>query len=1027
MAEMVVGEKLGLEGKNSSLEDLYDPGCSKCPLGALATNICVPGMGPLNADLMVIGEAPGGQEDIYNEPFRGPAGKALKGFIKDAGWDLDNVYFANVVKCVPHVDGGLGTPQDEHIVACIDYLWGEIDAVRPKVIVPVGRIATGALLNKWSIGKTRGAVYNMDFTLDDNTVIQFPVVPTWHPSYVIRGNLKAGYELVSDLVLAKSVIDAESEGVDERQGIEFAYVNDFETLIDYVDMLLDLHRSGKLQYGLVACDIESDDIFSNKAVDGPKPFSLKTNIVSIQFSWADNLAILIPVIRDGSVFNSAIGIKVLRVQLKRIFDEIPIGGQNFTYDYKAIRIKLGLTVKNLVFDTKFSHYMLFCGFLPSDLDFLITRYLCKVSHKKELENFMNSLPKEERSFANVPTKLLVRYGCGDTDSTLRLCGVFKKMLKEMDYSEYGLEDYVHYDNMYEAYMQLYIKPLTVLAEMELSGAQLDEKNWPELDRVLKAELEGYTAYIKKSSYYKSYLRATKKENPDRTKKTRGRRRKHRCCSRCGFKEPWSKGDSVDCTRCGASDISWALLAVEPDTYVVDESQPEYVYLDLNVKSFAQVAVFLYDVMKLPDQKNPKDPSKGRSTAKVAFHALIDLCGSTGRSTDRELLETVLAFKRTTKIYDSYVTKLPTYVNIIDETYTTDKVTAPYELDTGRWRIHTNYIQDGAVTGRISSKEPSLHTIPFDSAVKSRFISRFDHGFFVQGDYSQLEIRVLAVLTGDEGLQTEFREGRDIHDYVSSMTFKKAIEDVTVFERRTSKAVTFGTIYGSGAASIAAQASRATGNVQYDLSVADAQDLIDNFFKMMPKVKEWIDEQHDFVRKYRCCISKVGRFRDVSDLVNSGRAGLLGKACRIAVNTPIQGLGSDICLQGLCRVFDELLNRELRTQLFGYVHDSGLLDVPGGEILEVLELFSTEMKDKALEQYPWFNVPLDFDIGLGLSWGRLINTSVEDGNLILEGRLDYFSEIIIRLRKCWRVRVEKFEEFEVEEVANCKAVLNLSDV
>ena len=169
---------------------VYDPACTRCSLCREATTVCVPGRGNPRAEIMLVGEAPGAQEDKRGLPFVGKAGRRLSELLAEAEIDESRVWFTNAARCFPSVTR---TPKDFHLAKCADYLWAEIEHIQPKVIVALGKSATKLFVaTKAGMGRIRGQPRVVDIGTDlkdedgKPVTLHIPVVPTWHPSYVMR-------------------------------------------------------------------------------------------------------------------------------------------------------------------------------------------------------------------------------------------------------------------------------------------------------------------------------------------------------------------------------------------------------------------------------------------------------------------------------------------------------------------------------------------------------------------------------------------------------------------------------------------------------------------------------------------------------------------------------------------------------------------------------------------------------------------------------------------------------------------------
>ncbi len=967
----------------------YDHGCSRCALSKGVSHVCLRGRGSEQASVLIVGEAPGYHEDRQGAPFVGPSGQLLDELLSQVGLSQSQVYITNVVKCRPPDNR---EPTDTEIIACVDYLWNEIQNLRPKVIVTLGKPATRVLTGlQAKMGEIRGRPKVVSFGTDlvdaegKALVFNIPVIPSWHPAYILRGNERARADLANDLALALRVA---TEGLPKETARNYREIGSHEELVAWADDLVSRYAAGALIYGAIGVDLETNTPYGEK----PTPWDPRYTIISIQVSSGPGEAVFIPVILEGSAFASALGIRVLCDQLKKVFDRVPVAGQNFKGDYLWLYCKLGLRVEKLVFDVLLAHHCLWGGSQPNDLDYLITRYLGQASHKSLITNALDAMraPGKQLDFSCAPRDLLVRYGCDDAETTLRLYPILRELLRAEDYSSYGRAGKQHYRNLYEAFLGLYMQPWRCVVDMEIAGAPLDYKELPLLEASLYKEMSEQLAIVHSSRFHAPWQERTKKENKKR-RKQRKKSAGYYLCNSCGwYSEPRFERAAVECClACHGSDLRAKRKMLPTGEMDIDLEQPEWIYQDLNPASPQQVALLLWTIMRLPG---------GGTTDREAKEEALEYCALQGLEEHAAVLRALLSYAKASKLYTAYAKSLPNYIKVRTlEDETSNYPTREFEPRTGLWYMHTNYYQDGTVTGRLSTREPPLHTVPRKSVIKRIFISRSPDGFVVCGDYSQLEVRLFVVESGDRDLRDVFIRGEDPHRSAAAKTYGVALGDVTEEQRQLAKATIFGLLYGSEASSIADR----TG-----LTEAAAAKIKDDFLNSAPLIKKWIADQHKFARKYKVCISKVGRIRFLQEDLDSGVQRKIAHALRCAVNTPIQGLGSDITLGSVSRVAYRFRREGLSSVVFGSVHDSGLYDVQGLELLSALKILREEMQDKLPVIYPWLNVPLAVDFTMGLNWCDQMKVHLEGDFLMLSGKLSLLTPIVHRLGLTWKVFPEK---------------------
>ncbi len=350
--------------------------------------------------------------------------------------------------------------------------------------------------------------------------------------------------------------------------------------------------------------------------------------------------------------------------------------------------------------------------------------------------------------------------------------------------------------------------------------------------------------------------------------------------------------------------------------------------EFNIASPKQLGVILFEKMKLVDK--PKKTKTGQySTAEDVLSYLAK---------DHEIIKNILDFRGLSKLKSTYVDALPLQV----------------EEATGR--VHTDYMQTVAATGRLSSNNPNLQNIPIRTErgrqVRKAFVPRNEDYTLLAADYSQIELRIIAALSEEETMIEAFKHGEDIHASTASKVFNVAIEDVTREQRSNAKTVNFGIIYGVTAFGLSNQA---------DLSRSEAKELIDTYYETYPKLKNYISKQVDFARDHGYVQTVLGRRRYLKD-INSRNAVVRGAAERNAVNAPIQGSAADIIKLAMINIYEKLEAGDYKTKMLLQVHDELVFDVYKPELDEISKLIKTEMENAFK-----LSVPLDVEIGLGDNW------------------------------------------------------------
>ncbi|MBT8254234.1 MAG: DNA polymerase I [Bacteroidia bacterium] len=350
--------------------------------------------------------------------------------------------------------------------------------------------------------------------------------------------------------------------------------------------------------------------------------------------------------------------------------------------------------------------------------------------------------------------------------------------------------------------------------------------------------------------------------------------------------------------------------------------------EFNIASPKQLGVILFEKLKLVDK--PKKTKTGQySTAEDVLRTL---------SKDHKIIQDILDYRGLTKLKNTYVDALPNQVL----------------LETGR--VHTDYMQTVAATGRLSSNNPNLQNIPIRTErgrlVRQAFIPRNSDYTLLAADYSQIELRIIAALSQEDNMIEAFKNGEDIHASTAAKVFGIPLKDVTREQRANAKTVNFGIIYGVSAFGLSNQT---------DLSRTEAKELIDTYYETYPKLKEYISKQVDFARDNGYVQTVLGRRRYLKD-INSRNAVVRGAAERNAINAPIQGSAADIIKIAMIRIHEKLNSDGFKTKMLLQVHDELVFDAFKTELGAVKKMIKHEM-ESAYD----LAVPLVVDMDTGQNW------------------------------------------------------------
>ena len=350
--------------------------------------------------------------------------------------------------------------------------------------------------------------------------------------------------------------------------------------------------------------------------------------------------------------------------------------------------------------------------------------------------------------------------------------------------------------------------------------------------------------------------------------------------------------------------------------------------EFNISSPKQLGEVLFDKMKIIS--NPKKTKTGQySTSEEVLNEL---------SSKSDLVKLVLKFRSISKLLNTYINSLPK------------------QLDKYTNRIHTEYVQTVASTGRLSSINPNLQNIPIRTnrgrEVRKAFIARNKDYFLMAADYSQIELRIIASLSNEENMINAFKKNEDIHASTASAVFNVPINQVSKEQRSNAKVVNFGIIYGVSAFGLSNQTN---------LNRTESKELIEKYFEKYPKLKQYINNQISFARNNGYVETVLGRRRYLKD-INSQNSVVRGAAERNAINAPVQGSAADIIKIAMINIQRKLSKGNYKSKMLLQIHDELVFDVFKPELNEMIELTKNEM-EKAFE----INVPLTVDLNYGLNW------------------------------------------------------------
>ena len=355
--------------------------------------------------------------------------------------------------------------------------------------------------------------------------------------------------------------------------------------------------------------------------------------------------------------------------------------------------------------------------------------------------------------------------------------------------------------------------------------------------------------------------------------------------------------------------------------IYDEAGEEF-----NINSPKQLGHILFEKMGLKPVKKTKT---GYSTSVDVLNQLKD---------ENPIIDQILTYRQIAKIQSTYVNGL---LDVIQKD----------------GRVHTRYLQTLTATGRLSSVDPNLQNIPTRTEegkqIRKAFVPSEPDGYIFSCDYSQIELRVLAQVSGDEQMQEAFRTGYDIHAHTAMKIFHlKSTSDVTPLMRRRAKAVNFGIVYGISDYGL---------SKNLNISRKQAKEFIDNYFEQYPQIKDYMDKAVQVAREKGYAETIMHRRRYLPD-IHAKNYNVRSFAERTAINSPIQGSAADIIKIAMINMQKKLDEMHLKTKMVVQVHDELIFDVPKDE-LETIKKIVPEVMQSAVR----LDIPLVADSGYGHNW------------------------------------------------------------
>lgn len=704
-------------------------------------------------------------------------------------------------------------------------------------------------------------------------------------------------------------------------------------LVDHKDELIKL-REYLLTNRIISVDTETT---STSTIDA--------KLVGLSFAVKEFEAFYVPV-----PSNHEDALQIVDI-FKEVYENENIlkVGQNLKYDLEVLR-NYGIVLAGPMWDTMIAHYLIQPE-LRHGIDYMAETIL--QYQKIHTEELIGKKGKNQLSMKDLPPQKVYEYACEDADIALQL--------------KNRLEPELINNKCDDLFYNIEMPLMQVLAEMEMNGVRIDSSSLIEISKVFNArlteikheifELAGEQFNISSPKQVGDILFGKLKiiDNPKKTKTWQyvtnekeleeikgshdivGKILEYRKLNSV-LTERTKKKPSIPQTP----DLFGLFDTKEEGDNLVKQSSHLEVSKQMNelekeifklagekfkIMSPKQVGAILFDKMKII-----ANPKKTETWQYVTNEEILQQLRN-----KHKIVGKILDYRETEKLIGTYVETLPSLVN----------------KRTGH--IHTSFNQTITATGRLSSSDPNLQNIPVrgedGKEIRKVFIPEPNCLFF-SADYSQIELRVMAHLSGDENMINVFKEGKDLHAATAATIYKKDIKEVSRDERTKSKRANFGIIYGITVFGLAER---------LDISREESKKLIDGFFETFPKVKDYMDRAIEEARQKEYVETLFGRRRYLKD-INSQNATVRGFAERNAINAPIQGTAADIIKVAMIRIYNRFQKEKVRSKMILQVHDELNFSVYPEE-KEIVEKIVVEEMQNALIM----KVPLVADSGFGQNW------------------------------------------------------------
>lgn len=1011
--------------------------CNLCPklvANPLTGHILVDSYGSETPRILVVYESPGKGASmlgsvisVEDDQFIDAAFRGVADILTGIGIPKDAVRYTNLVRCATYKpDGQLRSPSSSEILRCSGYLFNEIEKFKPEVIITFGALVSTHLVGFYdsTITSMSGKIFKVNVRGSD-----YFVVPAVQPLDDLYAHDKIKASIVKSISLAWGLINQFDVPVQSH------ILNSTWEASSFLENLLDRYNSKEITE--LALDIEYDT--SSMGVGGSEAnrlgnldlFDSTKQLVAISFAATPTEGFCIPLHH----IESSVDVSAITPLLRKVITTIPMIVHGFLKaEGPWLREKLG-AIPNLHRDTMLMSYAIHMKTRGHGLKPLSLAYLKWGDWSIKGDAWFNEQPPERRSYKYMPLEMMGRYSAIDPAATKGLKDLFEVMIDEEDLwpayerrhqlshtllaiEERGaLVDMEMLERVRDAYPIIAAGSLERLSKLPeviaACGSEFNPLSPQQLVDIIFGELGApvlqWNPVIKRGQVaYSTTLNRQLLAGSDRIASS----------VTVGTKYAWlgnPKGQVGSERIAIATCDETGIVLNKPLKYTHDPM----VYITSGSPSSNDSVV----VRLLNNTGCFKCRINGVS-------AVCARCSGTGIEPDQAPLYN---FLKELRLYKKVKKLSNDYFNTITE-----------NLIPGTNRLTINYLTHVTDTGRLAARNMNIHSFPAGSDVRRLFVSKWQEqgGLVSQMDQSQLEMRVLAALTGDQRFIEVFftctscsnignstdkgicpkcssKLGGDLHKMTASEIFNKPLDEVTKSERRYAKTISFGIVYGASAYLISDQ----TG-----ISVEDADKMIKRFMSRFSRVASWIKEQHANFEAIGWTKSPLGTklyFEHFDSNVRKDQE----RGKRQSQNYVVQSAAAEMVIDALI-LSQKIMASKMQSRPWETTHDSIVFDLYPTEVLDAIKVGKSCMEELTLAKHPWMTVPLIADVGIGVRWdGDLVVEAFDGDQLKVKGNGAYYDETLDAMRKTYTVKEDIISTYveDVDDTLTTKSGYKSNDV